>query len=83
MNQDWETVPHLMYSPYLALSNDTLFHPLKQFLASKSFAKHDDPKLALSDFLDTQLLEFWAKGISDLTIRWTTTGDSLGGYVID
>ena len=76
-------VPHLLYSPDLALSNDTLFHPLKQFLASKSFAKHEDPKLAHFDFFNSQLPEFWAKGISDLTIHWTTVGDNLGGYIID
>ena len=82
-NLDWETVPHLMYSPGLALSNDTLFHPLKQFLASKSFAKHKGPKLVLFDLLDTQLPEFWTKRISDLPIRWTTVVDNLGDYIID
>ena len=75
--------PHPLYSPDLALSNDTLFHPLKQFLASKSFTKHEDPKLAHFDFFNSQLPEFWAKGISDLTIRWTTVGDNLGDYIID
>ena len=83
MNKDWEMIPYLLYSLDLALSNDTLFHPLKQFLASKLLAKQKDPKLALFDFLDSQLPEFWAKGISDLTIRWTTIGDNLGDYVID
>ena len=34
-NLDWKTVPHPLYSPYLALSNNTLFHSLKQFLVSK------------------------------------------------
>ncbi|PAV59854.1 hypothetical protein WR25_13748 [Diploscapter pachys] len=60
-----------------------LFHPLKLFLASKSFAKYEDPKLALSDFFDSQLPEFWAKGISDLPIRWTTVVDNLGDYIVD
>ena len=52
VNLGWETVSHLLYSPDLALSNDTLFHPLKQF------AKHQDPKLPLSGFSDSQLPEF-------------------------
>ena len=76
-------VPHLLYSLDLALSNDTLFHPLKQFLGSKSFTKLEDPKFTPSDTFDFKLPEFWAKGISDLTIRWTTVGDYLGDYIID
>ena len=52
MNMDWKTVPHPLYSPDLVLSNDTLLHPLKQFLKSKSFTKYEDPKLALSDFFN-------------------------------
>ena len=66
INLGWETVSHPLYSPDFALSSYHLFHPLKQFLASRSFAKYEDPKLALSDFFDFQLPEFWAKGISDL-----------------
>ncbi|PAV87954.1 hypothetical protein WR25_09451 [Diploscapter pachys] len=55
VNLSWETVSHPLYSPDLALSNYHLFQPLKQFLASKSFAKYEDPKLALFDFFDSQL----------------------------
>ena len=82
-NLGWKTVSHPLYSPDFALSIYHLFHPLKQFLASKSFAKYEDPKLALSDFFDSQLPEFWAKGISDLPIRWTTVVDNLGDYIVD
>ena len=66
MNKDWEMIPYLLYSPDFALSNDTLFHPLKQFLGNKSFTKHEDPKLAHFDFFNSQLSEFWAKRISYL-----------------
>ena len=83
VNPDWETVSHSLYSPDFALSSYHLFQPLKQFLASKSFAKYEDPKLALFDFFDFQLPEFWAKGINDLPIRWTSVVDNLGGYIID
>ncbi|PAV86590.1 hypothetical protein WR25_12992 [Diploscapter pachys] len=48
----WETVPHPPCSPGLAPSNYHLFRPLKQFLASKSFVKYEDLKLAISDFFD-------------------------------
>ena len=65
-NLDWERVTHPLYSPDLALSNDTLFHPLKQLLGNKSFVKHEDPKLAHFDFLNSQLAQFWVKGNSDL-----------------
>ena len=83
MNLGWETVSHPLYFPDFALSSYHLFHPLKQFLASRSFAKYEDPKLALSDFFDFQLPEFWTKGNSNPPIRWTSVVDNLGDYIID
>ena len=79
----WETVPHPLYTPDLAPSDYHLFRPLKHFLSEKSFAKYEDLKLALSDFFDSQLPEFWVKGISNLPIRWANVVDNSGDYIID
>jgi [histone H3]-lysine36 N-dimethyltransferase SETMAR len=79
----WDAVPHPPYSPDIAPSDYHLFRHLKQHLAGKSFAKYGNLELDITNFFESQPLEFWARGIGDLPNRWANVVNNCGGYIID
>ncbi|KAK6735497.1 hypothetical protein RB195_018610 [Necator americanus] len=78
----WDTVSHPPYSPDLARSDYHLFRPLKAFLAKKIFTKFEEVEPEVSDFFDSQPLQFWEKGITDLPNRWDIVAINNGDYII-
>lgn len=79
----WHPVAHPPYSPDLAPSDYHLFRPLKHHIHGKKFDNYEDLKMAVDDFFTLQLPDFWAKGISELPIRWSKVIDINGDYIVN
>jgi histone-lysine N-methyltransferase SETMAR len=81
MDLHLECIPHLAYSPDLALSDYHVFGPLKEALGGKKFSTDDQIKEVVHRWLYSQSEEFFSRGIQALVKRWHTCIECGGDYV--
>ena len=77
----WKLLTHPPYSPDLAPSDFHLFGPLKESMKGIHFQTDEEVKAAVSNWLRTQSMEFYAKGIDNLISRWNECVAKEGDYV--
>jgi hypothetical protein len=70
----WEIITDLPYSPDLALSDFSLFGPMKVHLGGPKFQTGDELKLCVLNWRRSQGETFRAAGVSNLPVR---RGESL------
>ncbi|CAJ0931347.1 unnamed protein product, partial [Mesorhabditis belari] len=74
----WEVLPHPPYSPDLAPSDYHLFRSMHHSLAEKKFKNRDEVQIWVSNFFESQPVEFFKKGIHSLRVI-----DADGEYLLD
>lgn len=79
----WEVLPHPPYSPDLAPSDYHLFRSMQHSLAEKKFKNREEVEIWVSNFFESQLPEFFEKGIHSLRGRWQRVIDNDGEYLLD
>jgi histone-lysine N-methyltransferase SETMAR len=79
----WKVLAHALYSPDLAPSDYHLFRSMQHFLRDIKFLNVDEVRNWLSDFFDSQPIEFYARGIRSLRERWRRVINLNGEYYID
>jgi len=79
----WTTLPHPLYSPDLAPSDYHVFSPLKAELRGIYHQDDDDPKRAVTTWLQNQPERFYLSGILDLRQRWNTAITRQGEFIED
>lgn len=79
----WEVLPHPPYSPDLAPSDYHLFRSMQHSLAEKKFKNRDEIQIWVSNFFESQPVEFFKKGIYSLRERWRQVLDTDGEYLLD
>ncbi|CAJ0922360.1 unnamed protein product, partial [Mesorhabditis belari] len=77
----WEVLPHPPYSPDLAPYH--LFWSMQHSLAEKKFKNREEVEIWVSNFFESQLPEFFEKGIHSLRERWQRVIDNDGEYLLD
>ncbi|CAJ0922776.1 unnamed protein product, partial [Mesorhabditis belari] len=79
----WEVLFHPPYSPDLAPSDYHLFRSMQHSLAEKKFKNREEVEIWVSNFFESQLPEFFEKGIHSLRGRWPRVIDNDGEYLLD
>ncbi|CAJ0924654.1 unnamed protein product, partial [Mesorhabditis belari] len=79
----WEVLPHPPYSPDLAPSDYHLFRSMHHSLAEKKFKNRDEVQIWVSNFFESQPVEFFKKDIHSLRERWRQVIDADGEYLLD
>ena len=79
----WEVLPHPAYSPDMAPSDYHLFRSLQHHLSKKVFDNEEEIKTDISSFIASKPLEFFRRGIGNLTKRWEAVIDNEGDYIIE
>ena len=80
---NWECLPQPPYSPDLAPSDYRLFRSMQHFLTDKHLKDHDEVRIWVSQYFDSQLQDFFSKGIRDLKEKWRKTIANNGEYLLD
>ncbi|GFU08683.1 histone-lysine N-methyltransferase SETMAR [Trichonephila clavipes] len=75
---EWDTMPHLPYSPDLAPSDYYLFRSLQNFLDGKTFTSNEEVKNHLNQFFASKDQKFYERGIMLLPERWQKVLDQNG-----
>ena len=65
----WTVIPHLLYSPDLAPSDNQLFGPMKEGLRGNRYGSDNEVKTAVLNWLRHQPAEFYSTGIHALVHR--------------
>ena len=76
----YETLPHLPYSPELSPTDYHLFRHLDHFLAGKTFPDDRAVQLAVEDLFASQTPDFFRHGIQSLAERWQQCAAADGDY---
>jgi histone-lysine N-methyltransferase SETMAR len=79
----WEVLAHPPWSPDLAPSDYHLFLSLRNYLRNKHYEDFDELKSDLTVFLESQLANFYKRGIERLPARWEKVVENNGDYIVD
>jgi hypothetical protein len=80
---DWEILPHPPYSPDLAPSDYHLFRSLSNNLGGVSFNNGAELQNRLDDFFTAKPVDFFKRGIDNLSERWEAVVSNGEKYMID
>lgn len=76
----YETLPHPPYSPDLSPTDYHFFKHLSTFLNGKTFRSKEEVKLAFNNFVASQPITFYQRGINNLVDRWQRCITAQGSY---
>ncbi|GFW11684.1 mariner Mos1 transposase [Trichonephila clavipes] len=79
---EWDTMPHLPYSPDLAPLDYYLFRSLQNFSDGKTFTSNEEVKNHLDQFFASKDQTFYERGIMLLPERWQKVLGQNGQYMI-